>query len=107
MDSELGPIDPSSRLLQRGEGVVVGVWATDSRLLVTDRRLLVTSGDQVRLDIAFEDLQRIQFDLEAGRPPTLVIVPHRPTDEPQVLSIPLDGLRQVAELLAVVGEHLA
>ncbi len=81
--------------------------ATDYELRVTDRRLLLLSGGSVRLDIPYTRLRRIQFDIEAERPATLVIVPHLPTDEPQALSVPHESLHHAAELLAFVGERLA
>lgn len=93
-------------LLQPGERVALGVAATNEELRVTDRRLLVTTAGHVRLDIPYERLRRIQFDIESGRPATLVIVPHLPSDEPQVLAIPHKSLHQAAEVLAFVGERL-
>jgi len=93
-------------LLQPGERIELGVAATNEELRVTDRRLLVTAAGYVRLDIPYERLRRIQFDIESGRPATLVIVPHRPSDEPQVLAIPHESLHQAAEVLAFVGERL-
>jgi hypothetical protein len=73
---------------------------------VTDRRLLVNYANDVRLDVPYERLRRVQFDLEALRPATMVIVPHHPADEPQVLSVPREQLHVAAELLAFVGERL-
>jgi hypothetical protein len=93
-------------LLQPGERVALGVAATNEELRVTDRRLLVTSAGHVRLDIAYDGLRRIEFDIESGRPATLAIVPHLPSDEPQVLAIPRKSLHLAAELLAFVGERL-
>jgi hypothetical protein len=94
------------RLLHPGERIELGVLAVDAELRVTDRRLLVTSEDRLRLDIGYGDLRRIQFDLEAGRPATMVIVPQRPSDEAQVLTIPFESLHRAAEILAFVGERL-
>ena len=93
-------------LLQPGERVELAIATTAAELRVTDRRILVTAGGQVRLDIPYENLRRIQFDIEALRPATLVIVPHRPSDEPQVLAIPRESLHRAAELLAFVAERL-
>jgi hypothetical protein len=93
-------------LLQPGERVELGLGSFGAELRVTDRRLLVTDADAVRLDIPYERLRRIEFDLEAGRAATLVVVPHHPDDEPQVLSVPSDQLHVAAELLAFVGERL-
>ena len=93
-------------LLQPGERVKLGLGTSAAELRVTDRRLLVTSADHVRLDIPYTRLRRTEFDLEAGRPATLVVVPHHPDDEPQVLPVPRDQLHIAVELLAFVGEHL-
>ena len=61
-------------LLRPDERVALGVVATESRLHVTDRRMLVTTPDgSVRLDIPYEGLRRTQFDIEAQRPATMVI----------------------------------
>ncbi len=102
----LAPDQEIPHLLQPGERVALAVAATNEELRVTDRRLIVTSAGHVRLDIPYERLRRIQFDIEAGRPATLVLVPHLPSDEPQVLAIPHESLHQAAELLAFVGERL-
>ena len=94
------------RSLQPGERVELGFTTASGDLRVTDRRLLVTSAGSVRLDIPYDRLRRIQFDIEANRPAAMVIVPHRPSDEPQVLSVPREQLHIAAALLAFVGERL-
>jgi hypothetical protein len=106
MDPRNDPTDPAFHVLQPGERISLALRSHDLELRVTDRRLLVTSGGHVRLDIGYEALRRIQFDVEAAHPATLVIVPQRPTDEPQVLTIPRESLHQAAEMLAFVGERL-
>ena len=63
-------------------------------------------GKDVRLDIPFERHRRIEFDVEPGRPATMVVVPHHPDDEPQVLPVQRDQLHVAAELLAFIGERL-
>jgi hypothetical protein len=93
-------------LLQPGERVELGLTTTSAELRVTDRRLLVTDANAVRLDIPYDRLRRIQFDIEAQRPAAMVIVPHHPSDEPQVLSVPRDQLHVAAEVIAFVGERL-
>jgi hypothetical protein len=99
--------DPSTlHILQSGERVELGLVTAGAELRVTDRRLLVISAGAVRLDIPYERLRRIQFDLEAQRPAAMVIVPHRPDEEPQVLSVPREQLHVAAELLAFIGERL-
>jgi hypothetical protein len=73
---------------------------------VTDGRLIVNGTANVRLDIRFDELRRIQFDIEAKRPATIVIVPHRASHDPQVLSIPRESVQDAAALLAFVAERL-
>ena len=101
------PVDhPVLHLLQPGERVALGLELFGAELRVTDRRLLVNYAQDVRLDIPYERLRRIEFDLEAGRPATIVVVPHQPADEPQVLSVSRDQLHVAAQLLAFIGERL-
>lgn len=102
----LGEDPEMLHLLQAGERVELSLDTTDYELRVTDRRLLLMSGGSVRLDIPYERLRRIQFDIEMDRPATLVIVPHLPTDEPHALAVPHERLHSAAELLAFVGERL-
>jgi hypothetical protein len=59
------------------------------------------------LDVAIDNVRRIQFDIERGRPATLVVVPEHPADEPQVLAVPPEQYRAVADVLIVLGERLA
>jgi hypothetical protein len=66
----------------------------------------VADGDRIALDVSYERLRRIQFDIERRRPAVLVIVPEHPTDQPQVMSVPPDQYRDVADALAIIGEHL-
>lgn len=97
---------PILHLLEPDERIELSLWAGDYQLRVTDRRLVVTEEERVRLHVGYDELRRIQFDLEALRPAALVIVPHRPSDEPQVLSVPREMLHRAAEILAFVGERL-
>jgi hypothetical protein len=69
--------------------------------------VIVTAGMHVVLDVEFAGLRRIQFDLERSRPATLVIVPHRPGQSPQLLAIPHGEIGRVAEALTLVGNNLA
>ena len=59
------------------------------------------------LDISYDRLRRIQFDIERSRPATLVIVPESPSDEPQLLAIPPEEYERAARALAVIGERLS
>ena len=56
---------------------------------------------------AATSLRRVQFDIERGRPATLVLVPDRPADVPQVLAIPPQQYAVVGEALSLVGQRLA
>jgi hypothetical protein len=112
MDEEHRSPDPETTrtigpLLHPGEQLGVATRATEAVLAVTDRRLLVTMNARVALDIPFEGLRRVQFDIERSRPATLVIVPDLATAEPQVLSIPPAGFTGAAEALAEIGARLA
>jgi hypothetical protein len=98
---------PALRLVEPGETVHVVAEAGAAKLMVTDRRLAVASDDRVALDITFEGLRRIQFDIERMRPATLVIVPENAADEPQVLAIPPDRYDEITKALAAVGHRLA
>ena len=52
-------------------------------------------------------VRRVQFDIEKARPATLVIVPERPDDPPQVLAVPADHYEAVAAALVTIGIRLA
>jgi hypothetical protein len=82
------------------------VAAADSWVAVTDRRLIVIAERAVRLDIAFDRLRRVEFDIEQAQPATLVIVPASPASIPQVLLIPRDQYDAAAQAVAMVGSRL-
>ena len=98
---------PGLGRLEEGEAVHVVAEAAGARLLVTNRRLAVAAEDRITLDIGFDGLRRIQFDIERRRPATLVIVPEHPADEPQVLAIPPERYDEITRALAVIGQRLA
>jgi len=75
-------------------------------LAVTDRRMLVVSGERTLLDLPVPGLRRVQLDVERGRPATLVLVPHDATHEPQVLAVPHGELEPVARLVTILGRRL-
>jgi hypothetical protein len=94
-------------LLDPDEEIRTQAAADDGVLLVTDRRLAVSlRGGRFDLDVPFEALRRIQFDIERLRPATLVIVPEHPNDPPVVLTVPPDQYEVVADALAEVGRAL-
>jgi hypothetical protein len=94
-------------VLEPGEELRVQARATDAVLAVTDRRLVVAATERVALAVPFQDLRRIQFDIERDRPATLVIVPEMAHHEPQVLSIPPERYQEAAEALVLIGQRLA
>lgn len=98
---------PALRLVQAGEAVQVLVEASEVAVLVTDRRVVVTSAGRVALNIGIDGLRRIQFDIERDRPATLVIVPDDPRNEPQVIPIAPTLYDDVTRALATIGRVLA
>jgi hypothetical protein len=76
-------------------------------VVVSDRRLIVAARERVALTVGFDQLRRIQFDIERDRPATMVIVPEEAQHEPQVLAIPTSELRSAARALALIGSRLA
>jgi len=88
---------------QDGEDRSVVARTSDGVVRLSDRRLTVTTGSRVVLDVDLGGLRRVQFDIEQDRPATLVIVPHDIRCEPQVLSVPVDEIPRVAEVLTHVS----
>ena len=103
-------VDPSHPLivkrLQPDERVHTVVQTSSASLFITDRRVAVAAAERIALDVPFEGLRRIQFDIERQRPATLVLVPEHRSDEPQVLAVPRSHYAQVAAALATIGERL-
>jgi hypothetical protein len=97
-----------SGILASDERVQAEARGEGARLLVTDRRIAVFSRpDRPDMDIPFAGLRRIQFDIERDRPATLVLVPERRENHPQVLAIPPEEYSAVGEALATIGRRLA
>lgn len=95
------------KLLEPDEPLHAQAAAEDAIMLVTDRRLAVARTDhRFDLDIAFEHIRRVQFDIERSRPATLVLVPEHPADRPQVLTIPPDQYEAAAQALALIGQRI-
>jgi hypothetical protein len=97
---------PLPHILRPGEVLEGHADANGTVIAVTKERLVVAEGDSPVLDIPFSELRRIQFDIERGRPATLVIVPEHITNWPRVVGIPIETLREAAFVLARVGERL-
>ena len=93
--------------LEADEELEARARARDAALAVTDRRVLVASNERLALNVPFEGLRRIQFDIERSRPATMVIVPEQRHDEPQVLAIDPDDYDSAAQALALIGRRLA
>jgi hypothetical protein len=98
--------DDIRRWLAPDESLEAAARARDAALAVSDRRLVIVNGDRLALDVPFERIRRVQFDIERDRPATLVIVPEHAADEPQVLPIPREEYRAVADALVAIGVRL-
>jgi hypothetical protein len=98
---------PVLQSLDRDEEIHVQAAAGDNLVIVTNRRLAIASQDRLALDVDIENLRRVQFDIERDRPATLVIVPQRPQDEPQVLAVQPSEYEGVAQALVTIGQRLA
>jgi hypothetical protein len=103
---DVGPEPALLHILRPDEELHIQARSVDATVAITDRRLIVTSGDRVELDIPYEQLRRVQFDIERGRPATLVIVPEWPSDRPQVLAIPPEEYEHAAMGIGRIGQHL-
>ena len=98
---------PILRTVAETEAIHAAAQVREAQLVVTERRLAVASVQRLMLDVPIHDLRRIQFDIERTRPATLVIVPEHADQEPQVLAVPPEEYRRVADVLVVLGERLA
>jgi len=94
-------------LLEPDERLQIAARARDGLLAVTDRRIVVADEGRIALDVPYDGLRRVQFDIERTRPATLVIVPENVVDEPQVLAIPPEEFGRTAKALALIGRRLA
>ena len=95
--------DPVMRGLGRDEvvrGVVNGIGG---RLVLTDRRVVITENGVVTLDVPIGNLRLVEFDLENQRPATVIIVPEHPRDPPCQLAIDPQQYDEVAAVLAQLG----
>jgi len=97
---------PLPHVLRPGEVVETQAVVESSTIAVTRERLIVIEGDKTVLDISFDGLRRIQFDIERGRDATLVIVPEHVSNWPRIVSVPVRHLRETAAVLARIGEGI-
>jgi hypothetical protein len=100
------PSPPALIALQAGERIQAHAKAIDANVVVTDRRLVVASDARLMLDVPFDRLRRIQFDIERARPAALVVVPEWPSDPPQVLSVAPSEYEAMAKVLTYVGVQI-
>ncbi|HEY7525118.1 MAG TPA: hypothetical protein VH720_15830 [Candidatus Limnocylindrales bacterium] len=108
MDSEPDASqDPMLRLLRPDERLEVHTQVADGALAVTDQRMVLTDGNRVVMNLAFDDLRRIQFDIERRRPATLVVVPDGASEAPAVLNVPPERFDDVGRALAIIGRQIA
>ena len=68
---------------------------------------MVTNDGRIGLDVPYQELRRVQFDIERARPATFVIVPEHPANQPEVLAIPVSEYENAARALAVIGRNIA
>ncbi len=99
--------DPIDGILEPDETIQAVARARTHQIVVTDRRVAVADEQRLALHVDFPSLRRIQFDIERDRPATLVIVPERPSDEPQVLAVPPEAYPEIAQVLVIIGQRLA
>ncbi len=99
--------EPYPFSLTEGERLEVAARTTPALFGLTDHgRMIVATGHRVSLDVPVAAIRRIQLDVERGRPSTLVIVPHHPSDEPQVLAVPHEELAEVVRAVHIIGLRL-
>ena len=97
---------PLPHVLHPGEVVETQAIVEGSAIAITQERLIVAEADKTVLDIRFEEVRRIQFDIERGRDATLVIVPEHINNWPRVVSVPVRHLRETSAVLARIGERI-
>ncbi len=98
--------DPVVRRLGREEVVRGVVEAIGGRLVLTDRRVVVTENGVVTLEVPIGNLRLVEFDLESERPARVIIVPEHPSDPPSELAIEPQQYDEVASLLAQLGPRI-
>ena len=84
-------------------GVVEGIGG---RLVLTDRRVVVTENGVITLDVPIDNLRLVEFDLENQRPARVIIVPQHPRDPPRELAIEPQQYDEVASVLAKLGPRI-
>ena len=105
-DAMRAPDFPLPHILEPGEVVERQLHADGFVIAVTGQRIIVTDGNRPVMDISFDELRRIQFDLERDRGGTLVMVPEHVRNEPRVFSVPVANFTETALTLALIGERI-
>jgi hypothetical protein len=100
------PAFPLPHILRPGEIVERQAYADGFLIAVTSQRVVVTDDQRPVMDIRFDELRRIQFDVERGRDATLVMVPEHIRNEPRVFSVPVANLAETALTLALIGRRM-
>jgi hypothetical protein len=103
----MGGHEPESIRFEGSEGIRQTVRSGETVLVVTTSRVMVIEDGHTRLDVPFEAIRRLQFDIERSRPATLVIVPDHPADSPQVVPVPREQYSSVADALVTIGDAIA
>jgi len=98
--------DPVVRRLGRDEAVRGVVDGIGGRLVLTDRRVLVTEHGVITLDVPIDNLRLVEFDIESQRPARVIIVPEYPSDPPRELDIEPQQYDEVAAVLAQLGPRI-
>lgn len=107
MDDPNVQAHPILRLVGPDERLHALAQADGYQILVTDRRIAIAQGIRIALNVPIERVRRIEFDIEMSRPATLVIVPEKATDAPQVLTVPVDQYEEVVAALVRLGRLMA
>ena len=68
--------------------------------------MAISRGVRLALDLRFDEIRRIQVDIERHRPATMVVVPDSPRHEPQVLPIQTEALDTVTAALSFIGRAI-
>ena len=98
--------DPVVRRLNPGEdarGVVDGIRG---RLVLTDRRVVVTENRRITIDVPIDNLRLVEFDLESQRPARVIVVPEDPREPPLELAIEPQQYDEGASVLAELGPRI-
>ena len=97
------PEDPIKQHLGSDEAVLGVIHGTYGRLILTDRRVLLTENGQITLDVPISQVRLIEFDVEQQRPARVIIVPESPLDAPRELAIEPQQYDEVASVLQQLG----